>query len=57
MLEVVKKCFSHLLETPEGKSRMKAMIPGYDEDFKLPENAGRFHQLREKVDRSLELAP
>lgn len=56
VLEVVKKCFGHLLETPEGKERMKAMIPGYDEDFKLPENAGRFRELREKVDRLLQLA-
>ena len=57
VLEVVKKCFGHLLETPEGKARMKAMIPGYDEDFKRPENAARFQQLREKVDQLLQLSP
>ncbi len=55
MLEVVKKCFPHLLATPEGKMRMKQMIPTWDEDIKRPENAGRFQEIRQKVDRILQL--
>lgn len=55
VLEIVKKCFSHLLETSEGKERMNAMIPGYDGDFKKPENADRFRELRVKTDRLLQL--
>src|SRR6185436_15602325 len=34
VLEVIKKCFPHLLATPEGHARMKAMIPTFDEDIK-----------------------
>jgi malate dehydrogenase (quinone) len=56
VLDVVKMCFSHLLETAEGKARMKEMIPTYDEDIKLPENADRFREVSRKVDAILQLA-
>src|SRR5690606_19483359 len=36
VLEVVKLCFPHLLESPEGKARMKELIPIHDVDIKLP---------------------
>ena len=55
VLEVVKKCFSHLLKSPEAKARMEEMIPGWDEDLKLPENAGRFREITQKVDKILQL--
>ncbi len=45
ILEVIKKCFPHLLATPEGHARMKEMIPTYDEDIKLPVNAARYQEV------------
>jgi malate dehydrogenase (quinone) len=55
VLEVVKKCFPHLLATSAGQARMKEMIPGWDEDFKRPEDAGRFREITRKVDQTLQL--
>lgn len=54
-LQIVKDCFPKLLETPEGKARMKAMIPSYDLDTKLPENAGVFREWRDKAEKTLGL--
>ena len=39
----------------EGHARMKEMIPTYDEDIKLPENAERFRDVRRKADEILQL--
>lgn len=55
MLEVIKKCFGHLLETGEGYARMKEMIPNFDEDLKAPEAAGRFRELSLFAERALQL--
>jgi len=55
MLEVIKNCFPELLKTPEGHSRMKEMIPTYDEDIKRPELAERFKAVSQKTDEILEL--
>ncbi|MEY3895922.1 MAG: hypothetical protein RLZZ214_1442 [Verrucomicrobiota bacterium] len=55
VLEVIKKCFPQLLSTPEGHFRMKAMIPTFDEDIKLPENATRFREVGQRVDEVLQL--
>lgn len=55
VLEVVKKCFPHLLATPEGKARMKEMIPAWDEDMKRPENAARFREVSRRTDQLLQL--
>ncbi len=57
VLEVIRKCFPQLLERPEGKMRMKEMIPTYDEDIKLPANADRFRTVSRKADEILQLAP
>ena len=54
VLNVVKMCFPQLLETPEGKARMKEMIPTYDENIKLPENAERFREVSRKADAILQ---
>ncbi|MEO6845636.1 MAG: malate dehydrogenase (quinone), partial [Chthoniobacterales bacterium] len=54
-LEILKKCFPHLLETPEGRDRMKAMIPTYDVDIKLPENADFFREAAAKATERLQL--
>lgn len=56
VLEVVKMCFPHLLEKPEGRARMKEMIPTWDEDLKLPENAARFHEVSRRANELLQLA-
>lgn len=55
VLEVIKKCFGHLLETPEGAARMKEMIPTWNEDLKLPENAARFQETSRKAEAALQL--
>ena len=55
VLEVVKLCFPHLLATPEGKARMKEMIPSWDMDIKRPENAAFFQQLQQMADANLRL--
>ena len=56
VLEVVKKCFPQLLESPEGKARMKEMIPTWDEDLKKPENAHRFEEVDRRSNELLQLA-
>lgn len=50
VLEVVKKCFPALLASPEGHARMKAMIPTFDVDVKLPENAAQFREVSQRAD-------
>jgi malate dehydrogenase (quinone) len=54
-LEILKECFPHLLETSEGRERMKAMIPTYDVDIKLPENASFFHESAATASERLQL--
>lgn len=56
VLEVIKLCFPELLASPEGKARMKEMIPVYDVDIKLPENADYFRETSRKADEALRLA-
>jgi malate dehydrogenase (quinone) len=53
--EVIKTCFPNLLASPEGKARMKAMLPTFDEDIKLPENAERFREVSRKAEELLQL--
>jgi len=55
VLEVIKKCFPDLLASREGHARMKAMIPNFDEDIKLPANAARFREVRQRADEILGL--
>jgi malate dehydrogenase (quinone) len=56
VLEVLKLCFPQLLESAAGKARMKEMIPTYDTDIKLPENAARFSELSHEASVNLQLA-
>jgi malate dehydrogenase (quinone) len=56
VLDVIKLCFPQLLETGQGKARMKEMIPTYDVDIKLPENAALFREVSEKANALLQLA-
>jgi len=55
VLDVIKLCFPQLLATPEGHARMKEMIPTYDEDIKLPQNAARFRAVQQKANALLQL--
>ena len=56
VLEVIKACFPQLLASPEGKARMKEMIPSYDVDIREPEHAEYFRAERRKTDAILQLA-
>ena len=55
VLEVIKKCFPELVQNPDCKARLKEMIPTFDVDIKLPENAAFFHQVHQKSGKTLEL--
>lgn len=55
VLEVLKNCFPELVQSPEGMARLKEMIPTYDVDIKLPENAAFFREQHEKATRVLQL--
>lgn len=55
VLEVVKACFPQLLQSEEGKARMKEMIPTYDEDIKQPQLAARFREVHRRCDEILQL--
>jgi malate dehydrogenase (quinone) len=55
MLEVIKKCFPELLANPLGRTRMKAMIPTYDEDIKLSVNSERFYAVHQQANEILQL--
>jgi len=56
VLEVIQKCFPELLASPGGQARMKAMIPTYDVDIKLPENAAFFKAHSDRAEKILGLA-
>lgn len=56
VLEVVKLCFPELLNTRIGKTRMSNIIPTWDLDLKLPENADRFRQVTHEAAKFLELS-
>lgn len=55
ILEVVKKCFSDRLATPEGHAIMKEMIPSYDEDLTKPSLSQRQKELSQQAFQSLKL--
>lgn len=58
VLEVVKKCFPQLLEASNGRDRLKSiksMIPTWDVDIKLPENADHYQKAAAKATEILQL--
>jgi len=57
VLEVVRKCFGHLLDTAEGRARMDVMIPGWNEDLKAPAQAERYRAISQRADEVLQLKP
>jgi malate dehydrogenase (quinone) len=56
VLDVIKLCFPQLLATESGRARMKEMIPTYDEDIKLPQNAARFQAVQRNANALLQLS-
>ncbi len=56
MLQAVKKCLPHLLESQEAKERMSAMIPNWDKDLKKPESRDFYLQIHNKAMAELGLA-
>jgi malate dehydrogenase (quinone) len=38
-LDLLKQCFGHLLQTPEGRQRMLAMVPTFDQSTVAPDKA------------------
>jgi malate dehydrogenase (quinone) len=55
MLDVVKSCLSHLLESKEGASEIRRMIPTWDEDLTHSFSEERFRQVNHDVDELLGL--
>jgi malate dehydrogenase (quinone) len=53
--ETIKTCLPHLLATADGRARMKRMIPVYDEDLTLPENAAIFAKTSQAAEETLGL--
>jgi malate dehydrogenase (quinone) len=56
VLDVIRMCFADLLKRPEAHARMKEMLPTYDVDLKLPENAERFRDVGRRAEELLQLA-
>lgn len=54
-LETIRTCLPHLLATAEGRSRMKRMIPTYDENLRQPEAAGLYERASRAADETLGL--
>ncbi|WP_437205066.1 malate dehydrogenase (quinone) [Planctomicrobium sp. SH664] len=57
VLEVVKKCFPQLLNSPEGKNRLKEMLPLHGADLMNPANAERYRELSSRAEEVLQLHP
>lgn len=55
VMEVIKRCFPHLLETPYAKTKLKEMIPTWNEDLKKLEAAPRYCEVTRKTDALLQL--
>ena len=55
VLEVIKKCFPDLVNSPAGQARLKEMIPTFDVDIKLPENAAFFQAHSDQAEKTLQL--
>jgi malate dehydrogenase (quinone) len=55
VLEVIKLCFPHLLESSAGAERMSAMIPTWNTDITASSEADRYRILSEKAEQALQL--
>jgi len=55
ILDVVKTCLPHLLESKEGANEIRRMIPTWDEDLTPASSAERFRQVSHATDQLLGL--
>jgi malate dehydrogenase (quinone) len=55
VLEIIRKCFPQLLETPDGQARMKKLIPTWDVDIKQAENAAFYREAAAQATSHLQL--
>lgn len=55
VLEIIQKCFPDLLESEEGRARMKEMIPAWGVDIKDPANAAFYQKIHDQNDEILQL--
>lgn len=55
MLDVVKSCLPHLLESKEGANEIKRMIPTWNEDLPHASSEERFRQVNHAIDQLLGL--
>lgn len=56
VLEVVKQCFADRVATPEGQTRMKAMMPGFDVDLSDATHADDQRRWSDEAVASLNLS-
>ena len=54
-LNILRKCFNNLLESPLGHSKIKDLIPSYNEDLSAPEMAQRQIEIFRDALQALEL--
>jgi len=55
-LDVIKQCFPELMASPEGRQRMLAMVPTFDQSMVAPDKAGLLLGLTAKNNQILQLA-
>jgi len=55
VLEVAKKCFPELINSTEGQSRMREMIPSFDMDLVEPMKADLYRQFSKDAEQSLSI--
>ncbi|HYC72297.1 MAG TPA: malate dehydrogenase (quinone) [Opitutaceae bacterium] len=55
VMEVIKTSFPHLTSGEEGRKRVQTIIPTYGTDYRLRENAARFHELASAARKTLGL--
>jgi hypothetical protein len=56
-LEVIEKCFPHLVRDPESRARLQRMVPAYGDNLHLPSRREDHHEARTHMDEILGLTP
>ena len=56
-LEVIEKCFPHLVRDPESRARLQRMVPAYGDNLHLPSRRQDHHEARTHMDEILGLTP
>lgn len=57
VLDVIKRCFSHLLADPASRGRLTAMIPTWHLDLKATDQAALFRRISTETAAILQLKP